>query len=293
MLSLLEALGNVADLPGSMVRDVAAVRNPLNQLMDPFGQSGRTSGRELIGMYGGGDDHNVLGAGLEMAMDPLALMGIGPVMRTAGKGMQALRGANLMGKAKSAATAGMDMARSGYGAAKSGLGEISGALGDVARGDKGAFVGRVLDWEDKAKTGLGKARDAFNKATKVVDHDWIPGPDDEIGAGFRRINLHDIMAAAGKVPGQIASGISKHGPTFATAVDAERAMWPSLAAGARAFGGGEDDGGDEPQVVNTPQGPMMIPGGARFSLSGQNPGQQPMQVPDWANRYRYSVAGQR
>lgn len=46
------AVGNVLDLPGSMVRDVLALENPLDQLLHPFSGESRTSGRDLLRKYG-------------------------------------------------------------------------------------------------------------------------------------------------------------------------------------------------------------------------------------------------
>lgn len=84
------ALGNLADLPGSAIRDVLAAKNPFDQLLDPFGQEGRTSGQELIARWGGGADHPFLGAGLEMLLDPSMLLG-GALIRGGLKGSKLLK----------------------------------------------------------------------------------------------------------------------------------------------------------------------------------------------------------
>jgi len=51
-LGSLAALGNLLDVPGSMARDVLAGQNPVDQMIDPFGSSNRTSGRDLLRKYG-------------------------------------------------------------------------------------------------------------------------------------------------------------------------------------------------------------------------------------------------
>lgn len=93
MASLFEALGNLADIPGGMIRNTISGNNPLLPLLDPFGQSGRASGQEVLDAWGAGPDHPLLGFGLEMATDPLTWLGVG----MAGKGAKAL---GLYGKAE-------------------------------------------------------------------------------------------------------------------------------------------------------------------------------------------------
>ena len=53
-LSGLSMVGNLLDLPGSMIRDVASplltgeFRNPFDQLLHPLSQEDRVGGRELL-----------------------------------------------------------------------------------------------------------------------------------------------------------------------------------------------------------------------------------------------------
>ena len=75
MPGLLEALGNVLDIPGSMIRDTISARNPFDQLMSPFSGEDRASGADVLHSWGMGPDHNILGTGLEFATDPLSLFG--------------------------------------------------------------------------------------------------------------------------------------------------------------------------------------------------------------------------
>ena len=81
-MNALSAVGNVLDLPGSSVRDIAALRNPLDQWATPFADGNRTSGRELLRHYGmAGDDDNwgnfAGGMAVEAVTDPLNLVGGG------------------------------------------------------------------------------------------------------------------------------------------------------------------------------------------------------------------------
>lgn len=51
-LSAFGAVGNLLDLPGSMLRDVIAIKNPLDQLLSPFSHENRVTGRDLLTQYG-------------------------------------------------------------------------------------------------------------------------------------------------------------------------------------------------------------------------------------------------
>ena len=80
-LSGLAALGNLLDLPGSMVRDALAGDNPLDQLFTPTSHVNRISGRDMLrkGGFVGKDDTwgNWLGGfAVELATDPLSFTGI-------------------------------------------------------------------------------------------------------------------------------------------------------------------------------------------------------------------------
>lgn len=106
-LSGLSMVGNLLDLPGSMVRDALVWDNPLNQLLDPLSHSstGRSaSGRDVLarniltssiftpnketGIGGWGDDplegvQDVAGFAVELATDPLSWF-TGGVAKTPG-----------------------------------------------------------------------------------------------------------------------------------------------------------------------------------------------------------------
>jgi len=76
LLRGLAGAGNALDLPGSMVRDAMALKNPFDQIMTPFSDENRTSGRDLMRQYGlVGDEDNwgnfAGGLGAEILLDPL------------------------------------------------------------------------------------------------------------------------------------------------------------------------------------------------------------------------------
>ena len=83
MASLVEAAGNVLDLPASMIRDALVLRNPIDQLLSPLGQDNRTSGNEMLNMIGLEGDSPWLGLGLEMALDPTTYLGWGALSKGA------------------------------------------------------------------------------------------------------------------------------------------------------------------------------------------------------------------
>ncbi len=76
-LNAIAAVGNVLDLPGSMVRDAVSLKNPFDQWMTPFSDENRTTGRDMLRSAGMIDPNfdtwgNFLGGmGVEMLTDPL------------------------------------------------------------------------------------------------------------------------------------------------------------------------------------------------------------------------------
>lgn len=84
----LAAVGNLLDLPVSMVRDALAFRNPLDQLLSPFSDTGRTTGRDLLRQYGlvGKEDtwsNFIPGMAAEIALDPTTYIGFGALGKAA------------------------------------------------------------------------------------------------------------------------------------------------------------------------------------------------------------------
>jgi hypothetical protein len=102
-LTTLGVLGNTLDLPGSMVRDVIAFRNPLDQLLTPFSSDNRTTGKELLensNIFGPEPSwgKSIAGFGLEVAADPLTWMTFGG--SALGKAGQAAKKAGLLDEAQ-------------------------------------------------------------------------------------------------------------------------------------------------------------------------------------------------
>lgn len=78
-MSGLSGIGNLLDLPGSMVRDTIAGQNPLDQILNPFGSQNRTTGRDLNRMGGLAGSKDTIGnwwggLGTEVATDPLTYL---------------------------------------------------------------------------------------------------------------------------------------------------------------------------------------------------------------------------
>lgn len=101
---ILSGIGNVLDLPGSMARDALALQNPFDQLMTPFSDQNRMSGRDLLRHHNliGSEDNwgNYLGGmAAEAVLDPTNLIPGGMLAKYAMK----LRGTK-------AANAGIDAA---------------------------------------------------------------------------------------------------------------------------------------------------------------------------------------
>ncbi|TXH13422.1 MAG: hypothetical protein E6R03_11420 [Hyphomicrobiaceae bacterium] len=87
-LGTVGAVGNLLDLPGSMVRDTLSGKNPFDQILTPFGDANRTSGREMLRQYGAVGDKDTWGnfaGGLaaEIATDPTTLLGLSAFGKTA------------------------------------------------------------------------------------------------------------------------------------------------------------------------------------------------------------------
>lgn len=101
------AVGNALDLPGSMVRDVVhgvqkgQFINPLDQLLSPFGDQNRTTGRDINREAGMASHEDTTGnwwggVGTEMLLDPLTYV-TGPFAKSLSKGGSALKAADLAG----------------------------------------------------------------------------------------------------------------------------------------------------------------------------------------------------
>jgi hypothetical protein len=111
-LSGIGMLGNVLDLPASMVRDVATLQNPFDQWLSPTTPENRARGRDVLtdwfgmrknnetGIKGWLDDpgegaRDLAGFGAEVLMDPLSWLTFGGQSLTRGAG-QATKRAGLL-----------------------------------------------------------------------------------------------------------------------------------------------------------------------------------------------------
>lgn len=139
MPSLFEAAGNVLDLPGSSIRDLLMMRNPVDQYLTPFSADNRTSGQEMLHSVGMSGDSPWLSAGLEMALDPASLLGLGMIGKAA-------KTAGLVGKAGklSALRAAMSTPQSASRAIKAIPGAARNAARRAASGAKRLSLESVL-----------------------------------------------------------------------------------------------------------------------------------------------------
>ena len=111
-LDAIGGLGNLLDLPGSMVRDAVMLRNPFDQLLTPTKSVNRTTGEEMaeaIGAFDDGPSENrslltnvgrfAGGLGIEVALDPLTYLtgGLASTIRGAGKGASSARALKKIG----------------------------------------------------------------------------------------------------------------------------------------------------------------------------------------------------
>lgn len=93
----LASLGNLLDVPGSMVRDVVSLSNPLDQLLTPFSPDNRVTGRDIlrsVGLISQNDSllNATAGLALELAVDPMTYVSLGtiPALSKGGKAAKAL-----------------------------------------------------------------------------------------------------------------------------------------------------------------------------------------------------------
>lgn len=104
--NIASGLGNLVDLPGSMVRDAISFSNPFDQIMSPFSDDNRTSGAEISRYWMGGDEdsggNQLAGMLIDILSDPLMIASGGTL--AAGKmgakaAGSAIKGAKGVGKA--------------------------------------------------------------------------------------------------------------------------------------------------------------------------------------------------
>ncbi len=149
----LSTVGNLLDLPGSMVRDTLSLKNPFDQLLSPFSEKNRTTGRDLLRQYGMANEKDSwgnFGAGMaaELLLDPLTYTGIGALTKAG----TAAKKANLLGKAT-------DVANASAKASAKAAGVSAPKIGSVTAKVKGTPRSLIDNADDPMK-----AREAFDVA---------------------------------------------------------------------------------------------------------------------------------
>ena len=172
MASIIEAAGNVLDLPGSMIRDLLVLRNPVDQFLSPLGHDNRTSGSELLNKLGMEGENPWLGLGVEMLLDPTTYLGVGAI----GKGAKGYKAASKALKAagKKAGVKGV-LGQSLYGPSISRLD----ALRDARRARNAAMADLPLAAleEAQAAAGAGVATRARTLDEAAAAINAIPNED--------------------------------------------------------------------------------------------------------------------
>jgi predicted transcriptional regulator len=158
----LAGVGNLLDLPGSMVRDILAGQNPVDQIVSPFSAENRTTGRDLLrgyGLAGRRDTWGNAGAGFaaEIALDPLTYLTFGAsALSKAGK---AAKSAGMLDDAVRAAT------RAGKTVSGPRTARMATTLDDLLKlGDPAAQAARTAKAETAAQK-LGTTVDALRNET--------------------------------------------------------------------------------------------------------------------------------
>lgn len=192
-LSGISAVGNLLDVPGSMVRDLLGGQNPLDQLLSPLSSENRLTGRDLLrkhGMVGRQDTTGNWLGGLaaEIATDPLTLLtlGTGSALSAGGKGAKA---AGLLANVAKTATA-----KAGKPVGK-GVGMLTTSLDDLLRGG-GIEASRAA--RQYAKSQGFKSLKEFRKAHG----------SEALSRGIAGFGLPFQNALFGSGTGKIAQGIA-------------------------------------------------------------------------------------
>lgn len=127
---ILRGASNVADLPGSMVRDAMSFSNPFDQLMSPFSSENRTTGAQMSRAMFGGDENSggnqLAGMIVDILTDPLMIASGGSLaagkmgLQGAKAGLKGIKGVGQSAKgAYSASKAGSRSAQATSKAARS------------------------------------------------------------------------------------------------------------------------------------------------------------------------------
>ena len=201
--SALGAIANVIDLPGSMVRDVLTLRNPFDQLLNPFthgeqrdpetGKVVQAGGREIMEMFGAPANKetgwvpfedpkefglDVAGFGVELLTDPLGwLTGWMKGVSVANRASKIGKATTLIKQADEAAKVAGDAASTW--AAKAGTGAFGRSGWDAAT-TTAARADDLARRASQARAAIpplhpsGNIRRAVSKTGDVIDK-WDPG----------------------------------------------------------------------------------------------------------------------
>lgn len=98
----LRGASNLADVPGSMVRDAISLQNPFDQLMSPFSSENRTTGAQMSRAIFGGDENSggnqLAGMIVDILSDPLMIASGGSLaagkmgLKAAKTGLKGIKG---------------------------------------------------------------------------------------------------------------------------------------------------------------------------------------------------------
>lgn len=185
-LSGLGMVGNLLDLPGSMIRDLVTGENPLDQILDPLGfesEDNRTTGRGLLREYGLAESDDTAanwtgGLAAEIVLDPTTYMTFG---------------ASALGKAgKAAKMAGLydDAARV---ASKAGMGarefKLSRTLNDI--------IGAAAN-SSEAKNAAGRAAKGMGVSLEEILDRRLGGSIGGLGPNFTKQGSVTLPGAMGR-----------------------------------------------------------------------------------------------
>jgi len=165
------AVGNLLDLPGSMVRDTLTLNNPFDQLLSPFSSENRVHGDAFRQSFLPGEGTTTSGKvgrfltdlGIEIALDPLTYLsgGITAAVKGSSRGAQAARAALKTGLVDDLAEAGTKKLGRKVGKKE--------ALQNLTAQDLIDFNRQGLDSSGRKSAGLVKGKKA--KFDKALDSD--------------------------------------------------------------------------------------------------------------------------
>ncbi len=203
----LSMLGNLLDIPGSMVRDALtwipggiAARNPLDQLLSPLSDQNRTTGEELLRLDEWQPDSwygsvGKFGAGMaaEIALDPLTYMTLGGTALTKMGGQLASR-AGMMGDAVSVANRKLAAQ-----AAEAGTDAVTVGAREARQLVNPRELAANLDEASRRKFRDGTTGDILDDAVETVAHtDGHPIGVEELVRSYNGMNARAIKA--GEMP---------------------------------------------------------------------------------------------